>query len=93
MLHAKPLLLIDDDHPEILETHIRREEPVSPDNEIHGTIGQTFHHLALLSGCAVTAEEFDAHRILAHPLLQCPGVLLGENRRGCQKDNLFSTHE
>ena len=77
MLHAELLLLVDNHQSQILEDHIRGDDPVGSDDDIHRTNSRRFHHSFLLLGRAETAHQFDAHRILRHALAEMVVVLLG----------------
>jgi len=50
MPHAKTMLLVNDDESEILEMHIRAEQPVRADDDVEPAIAQLRQHLFLLLG-------------------------------------------
>ena len=77
VLHAKLLLLVHDHQAQILEDHIRGDDPVGSDDDIHRTNSRCLHHSFLLLGRPETAHQFDAHRILRHALAEMVVVLLG----------------
>ncbi len=81
VLDAEPLLLVDDDQPEVLDPDVRVEQPVGADHDVDGAVGQPGDHLAGLLVGLEPAEPLDHDREAAHPLGERRQVL-GDQQRG-----------
>ena len=80
MLHAKPLLLVDDQKPQIFELQIVSKNPVSPHNDIHQSALRILHGLLLLCRRPESAHEIHSHGKILHTLKECVIVLLRQYR-------------
>ena len=76
MSHAKTLLLIDDQKPQILELHIRRQYSVSADDNIDHSLFQVFYCLFDLRRCAKPAHQGNIDREILHSLHKSVVMLL-----------------
>ena len=90
MAHAKAMLLIDDEQPEILERHVGREEPVRADDDVHLAIRDALHQRRHVLRAAEAGQHLDADGVVREALAKCASMLLGKNRRGHQDDGLFA---
>ena len=77
MLHSELLLLVHDHQSQIPENHIRGDDPVGSDDDIHRSDRRRLHDDFLLLGRPETAHQFNTHRILRHALAEMVVVLLG----------------
>ena len=82
VFHAEALLLVHHDEAEVFEMHIRGNDAVRADDDIHTAVGEGLDHAALLGGGAVAAEKLDGERILAHALAEVLPMLLRQHRGG-----------
>ena len=89
VLHAKALLLVDDNEPEVMGVNVSREEPVRTDKHVYRACGKALESLPLLGG---------RHKAREHAHVEVKGreagkerleVLLGKNRRGAQHHDLL----
>ena len=89
MCHAKPLFLINDQQTEIFALHILRQQAVGSDHDIHGSTLQPLQSRFLLLRSTEPAHQFHIDRKILHPLCKCIVMLLCQNRRRHQINNLF----
>ncbi|OQA24241.1 MAG: hypothetical protein BWY59_02298 [Verrucomicrobia bacterium ADurb.Bin345] len=90
---AEALLFIHDDKPEIGEFHVRLQQAVGADHDVHAALGQPARDVGLLGAGAEAAEHFDGDGVGGHPLAECVVVLLGEDGRRDQHRDLPSVHD
>ena len=62
MCHTEPLLLVDDQQPEILEVNVAREQAVSSDHDINCPLLQQVNDLRLLQLVSESREHLYLHR-------------------------------
>ena len=88
--HAKTLLLIDDQKPQILVLHVCRQQSVRADDDIHQPFFQPLDRLLHLARCPKTGHHLHAHRKVLHALHKCVVVLLCQDRRRHKVGDLLS---
>ena len=76
---AEPLLLVDDDEPEIPERHVLRQQPVRPDHEIDRAVREPVDRPLLLRRRDEPRQQPDLERERREPLRE---RLRGAGRRG-----------
>ncbi len=86
--HAEPLLFVDDDEAEVLEPYVLLEQPVRPDDDVDGAVGEPLHDLALLAFRPEAAQHLDANGKRREPARKRLEVLLGEDGRRHQHRHL-----
>src|SRR5262249_54034862 len=79
VLDTEALLLVDDDQAEVLELHIRTNQPVGADNDVDAALAQALDDAFLFAGRAKTADALDDKRIVSHALREGAKVLFGEH--------------
>ena len=82
MGHAKALLFINNQQPQILELHAFLQQLVGADDHIHTARRQIAQGLLLLFRGAEPAEHVDVHREAPEPGHGGGVVLLGQHRGG-----------
>ena len=90
VLHAEPLLLVNQHQAQILPDHVLREDLVRPANNIDLARFQVLQHHRRLFRVAEPAQHLNPHRELLEPLAQGIVVLETKHRCGCQKRHLFT---
>ena len=80
MLDAEPLLLVDDQQPEILEPHLLGQDAVRADHHVDGAVGQARERSRGPPCRSGTRERLDLHRESGEPLVERLEVLLDEER-------------
>ena len=90
MLHAKALLLIDDDKPQVAWVDVARKESMGTHKHLHRACGEPLEGLFLLLGGAEAAEHLHFHVKVGKTLKERLVVLLGQNRRGTQHHDLLA---
>ena len=78
--HAEPVLLVDDQEPEVLEGHVLGEEPVGADHDVHRPRRQAGEDRLLLRGRPEARQHLDPDGIRREALAERVPVLLGEDR-------------
>ena len=91
--HPEPLFLIDDQQAQVVEFHIRVQDPVGADKHVNLAFRHPFHDLPLLFGGPEPAEHLHPHPEGAHPLGKGQQVLLGQDGGGSQYCHLFAVHD
>ena len=76
----EPLLLVDDDQPEIAEPDVLAEEPVGADDDVDGAIGETRDRRRLRRRRHEPRQQPDLQREGREPLRERREVLGGEDR-------------
>ena len=89
---TEALLLIDHHQAKVLELHIRLNQPVRANHNIHRAGLQRGHRLGLLRFGPKPREQFHAHGILGHALGKGVKMLLSEHGGGHQHGHLFAGH-
>ena len=90
LLDAEALLLVDDQQPEVLRAHVAREQPVRADQDVDLALGEALDRLALLGGGAEARDVLDHERLVAQALDERAVVLLGEDRRRHEHQDLLA---
>ena len=90
VLHAKALLLIDDDKPQVAWVNVARKESMGTHKHLHRACGEPLEGLLLLLGGAETAEHLHFHVEIGKTLEERLVVLLSQNRRGTQHHDLLA---
>ena len=85
---AEPLLLVDDDEPELLRDHVAREDPVRADEHVDLALGELREHLLDLGRPPEAGDHLDADGEVAVALAEGVPVLLGEDRRRAEHEHL-----
>ncbi len=91
--HAKALLFVDDQQPQILEGDVLAQQTVGADDQVHLAAEQALDHLLLLVGGAETAEHFDPNGEGGQTTAEGAMVLGGQDRGGDQHRHLFAVHD
>ena len=92
MGHPEPLLLVDDEEPEVVEPHVLREQPVGADDDVHPAGREVGQRLLLLGAGAEPADEVDADGERREPVGQGLVVLEREDRGGGEEADLLAVH-
>ena len=90
--HAEPLLLVNDDKPQIAELYIIREQPVGSDHNIHGAVLQPAQRFLLFPRTAVAGEQPDADGKRLHPRRGGVEVLPRQDGGRGQNRTLLAAH-
>ena len=90
VLHAEALLLVDDDEPEVLPRHAGLQQPVGPDDDVDGPVGQPADRRVGLLARGEAGEPLHRHREVAHALGERLQVLLGQQRRRDEDRDLLA---
>ena len=91
MLHAKALLLINDGNAQIFVGDVLGNQAVSANDDIYGSIFESFESFFHFTGFSESVEKFDAKWVVTHALAKCAPVLLGEYRSGNKDGCLFAS--
>ncbi|CDE94401.1 unknown [Acidaminococcus sp. CAG:542] len=91
--HPEPLFLVDDQKPQVVEFHIRVQDPVGSDEHIDFAFRHLFHDLFLLFGGPEPTEHFHPDSEGPHPLGEGQEMLLGQHCGGGQHRHLFPVHD
>src|SRR6516165_7146389 len=86
--HAKTLLFVDDDEPEVLEFDVTLYQAVRADADVHGATGKAGQNFPLFLVRAEARQHFDLDRERAQTIAERVEVLLGEDRRWHQYRDL-----
>src|ERR1017187_7426545 len=86
--HTEPLLLINDDEPEIFEEHVATQQAVRADNDVHTAFAQELGDLCLFALRTETREHFDGDRVPRHAFAERVPMLFSENRRRAEDRDL-----
>ena len=78
VLHAEPLLLVDDEQPEVLELDVVGEQPVRPDHHVDLAGLHALDHRVLLAGRQEPRDHLDPHRVAGEPFAERLAVLVRE---------------
>ena len=88
--HAETLLLVNNHQPQILERDVALQEPVRADDDVHRPGGQLPDDPGQFPPCAKPRQQFDAHRIIGHPLAKGVEMLLRQDGGGGEHGDLFA---
>ena len=89
---AEPLLLVDDQQPQVAELHVLRQQAVRAHDDLHLARREILERLLLLGLRAEAADHVDAHGKRGEALAQRLHVLKREHRRGREEGHLFAVH-
>ncbi|MNC15019.1 hypothetical protein D3C75_628190 [compost metagenome] len=90
MGYTKSLLFINNQQSEILEDHILRQQPVCPDDHIHGSLAYALDCLILFLTAAEPAEHLNVQRIIGEPFTERLVMLLCQNGRRHKNSHLLA---
>ena len=90
LLDAEALLLVDHQQAEVLRAHVAREQPVRADQDVDLALGEALDRLALIGGGAEARDVLDLERLVAQALDERAVVLLGEDRRRHEHQDLLA---
>ena len=90
--HAEPLLLVDDQQPEVAEPHVLREQPVGADDDVHPAGHEIGERLLLLGPGPEPADELDADGKRREPVGQGLVVLERQHRGRGEEADLLAVH-
>ena len=90
MLHAKPLLLVDDEQGQIGDLHILRDQPVGADDDVDLALRGGRQNGLYLLRRPEPRERLDAGTRLAEPTAEGVEVLLTEHGRRDQDGHLLA---
>ena len=85
---TEPLLLVEDDEPEVLRDDVAREDAMRPDEDVHLPVLEVREDLLLVGAAPEPRHHVDPHREVAIPLTERVPVLLRENRRRAEDERL-----
>ena len=88
--NAEALLLVDDDETQVAEADVLREEPVGPDDEVDGPVGQAGDRPVLLGRRNEPGEETDRERERPEALAERRVVLGREHGRRHEHGHLLA---
>ena len=93
VLHAEPLLLVDDEQADVLERDVLRQQAMRRDDDVDRAVGQPLDDVVLFLGGEEPAEHLDAHGIVREALAERLPVLAREQRgRDEDRDLLAVEH-
>ncbi len=87
--HAETLFLVDNQKPQILVLHVRGQESVRADHDIHQPFFEPLDGLLHLARRPKTRQHLHAHRKILHALHECVVMLLRQDRRRHEIRDLF----
>src|SRR3954467_1039505 len=90
LLDPEALLLVDDDQPDVLAAQIAAEDAVGADEDVDRARVELRDRLALLLGRAEPADVLDRERVVLEALGERAEVLLGEDRRRREDEDLLA---
>ena len=90
---AEPLLLVDDEQPEIPELHVLRQQPVRADDDLDLAGLQVFERLLLFTLRPEPAHHVHPDREGREAILQRLQVLERQNGGGRQERHLLAVHD
>ncbi len=90
LLDAEALLLVDHQQAEVLRAHVAREQPVGADQDVDLALGEALDRLALVGGRAEARDVLDDEGLIAQALDERAVVLLGEDRRRHEHQDLLA---
>ena len=85
---AEPLLLVEDDEPEVLRDDVAREDAVRSDEHVHLPVLEVREDPLLVGAASEARHHVHPHREVAIPLAERVPVLLGEDRRRAEDERL-----
>ena len=91
--NAKPLFLIHDQQAQVLERHIRLQQPVCADQNIHRPFGCFLQRYPLLGRCLKPADHSHRQAEGGKPAGKRLKMLLRQHRGRHQHRNLFTAHD
>src|SRR5690606_38293198 len=89
LAHAEPLLLVDDDEPEVLEANILLDEAVRADDDVDLAILHVLDRLLLLLLRSQARHHLDIDREGGHPLLEGLEMLQRQDGGRYEDGDLF----
>ena len=90
LLDAEALLLVEDQEAEVLGAHVATEHAVGPDEDVGPAFVEPRDRFTLLGGAAEAADVVDGEGVVLQPLGERPVVLLGEDGRGREEEDLLA---
>jgi hypothetical protein len=90
---AEALLLVNDQQPQIGESDVFLEQPMSADDNVHLAREQPLQDLPLLGSGAEAGEHLHLDREGSQPLAEVGVVLLGQDGGRHQDGDLFAVHD
>ena len=84
----EPLLLVEDDEPEVLRDHVAREDAVRSDQHVDLALLELLQDPRLVGARAEARHHLDAHGEVPVALAERVPVLLGEDRRRAEHERL-----
>ena len=85
---AEPLLLVEDDEPELLRDDVAREDAMRPDEHVDLALLELLQHRLHLGRAPEARDHLDAHREVAVAVAERVPVLLGEDRGRAEDEHL-----
>jgi hypothetical protein len=74
VFHPEPLLLVDDDEPEILEPHGLLQDPVRTNDDVHAAVRDARHRGLGLGGSGEPGQLTHNHREWGHSVAEVAGA-------------------
>src|SRR4051794_11452204 len=90
LLDAEALLLVDDDEPDVLAAQVAAEDAVRADEDVDAAVVERGDRLALLLRTAEAADVLDREGVVLQALRERAEVLLGEDRRRREDEDLLA---
>ncbi len=88
--HAEAVFLVDDDEAEILELHVRLQQPVRADHHVDLAVAQFRQRLVGFLFRLEARDHFHAHRPVGEAVAEILVMLLGEQRRRYEHGDLLA---
>ena len=88
--HAEPLLLVDDDEPEVLEPDVLAEQPMRADDDVDRAVGQPLERGRLLPCRHEPRQQADLERERREALAERRVVLRRQDGRGHEHRHLLA---
>lgn len=93
MFDAEALFFVDNGEAEIFELDVFGDDPMGADDDIDVPGFEGSDGFPDFFGRGETAEHFDSHGVVGHPLAEGLPMLLGEDGGGDEDGDLFAAHD
>src|SRR5512140_1175885 len=90
VLHAEPVLFIDDDQSKVLELHVLAEQAVRADDDVNLSFRKIFHDFSLLLCRLEAAHRADHYWKVSQTVAEGSRVLFSKDRRRDENRDLSS---
>ncbi|MCW0462066.1 hypothetical protein NB717_003134 [Xanthomonas sacchari] len=90
LAHAEALLLVDDDHAQVLELHVRLQQAMGADDHIDAAGGDLLQLGLDLLAALEARQHFDLERVVGEAVAEVAVVLFGQQRGRHQHRHLLA---